>query len=415
MNTKSLVSAGAVLALAMLPLGSQPPSPWPLDAAFAATSGSTSTYAEKATPGQRLDLDLETGGGVTIKGWNESRVEVRATLGGSDWRDTKVALERVSTGLRLHAWQDPERSNSSTSHHFEVQVPKKFDIRVRSAGGDLVLSNLEGEFRGHTGGGEIEIRSVRGHASLTTGGGEIHVSDSHLSGSVSTGGGQVVLSGVSGGLNGSSGSGPVVYGDDGSERTTDLGDVDVNGDEIHVKGSSGGAHADQAGVLHVSRAGGDVHLDDAPKGAHISTGGGRVTVDRSGGAVDASTGGGDIEIGPSSGSVSATTGAGRVRVTIVSGSSPEHSVDISSGSGAAVIDLPADLSARFEIETAYTDRYGKKTRIVSDFPLKLSETSAWDNSNGTPRRYVRGTGTAGKGGGLVQVKVVNGDVTLRKR
>ena len=385
MNTKSLVSAGAVLALAMLPLGSQPPSPWPLDAAFAATSGSTSTYAEKATPGQRLDLDLETGGGVTIKGWNESRVEVRATLGGSDWRDTKVALERVSTGLRLHAWQDPERSNSSTSHHFEVQVPKKFDIRVRSAGGDLVLSNLEGEFRGHTGGGEIEIRSVRGHASLTTGGGEIHVSDSHLSGSVSTGGGQVVLSGVSGGLNGSSGSGPVVYGDDGSERTTDLGDVDVNGDEIHVKGSSGGAHADQAGVLHVSRAGGDVHLDDAPKGAHISTGGGRVTVDRSGGAVDASTGGGDIEIGPSS------------------------------GSGAAVIDLPADLSARFEIETAYTDRYGKKTRIVSDFPLKLSETSAWDNSNGTPRRYVRGTGTAGKGGGLVQVKVVNGDVTLRKR
>jgi len=70
---------------------------------------------------------------------------------------------------------------------------------------------------------------------------------------------------------------------------------------------------------------------------------------------------------------------------------------------------------RFEIETAYTNAYGEKTRIVSDFPLNVSETSTWDNSQGTPRRYVRGTGTVGKGGGLVSVKIVNGDVIIRKK
>jgi len=225
---------------------------------------------------------------------------------------------------------------------------------------------------------------------------------------MSTGGGKVLMSNVSGGLRASSGSGPVIYGGDGSDKTTDLSGVEVDGDEIS------GARADQAGVLHVSRAGGAVHLDEAPHGAQISTGGGNVTVGRSGGMVDAGTGGGDIEIGPASGSVSATTGAGRVRVTIVRGSGPEHSVEIASGSGAAVIELPSDLSARFEIETAYTEEYGKKTRIVSDFPLQLSETSTWDDTQGSLRKYVRGSGTAGKGGGVVKVKIVNGDVTIRK-
>ncbi|HET9325502.1 MAG TPA: M56 family metallopeptidase [Candidatus Eisenbacteria bacterium] len=413
-SRRFLAIAWATLAVVTLPLASLRPSPLPREQAFAGTSeeyeaASTSSYSEKATSGQRLELDLESGGGVRITGWNESRVQVRAMLGGVDWRDTRVALERVSGGLRLHSWQAVERSQSSTSHRFEIQVPRKYDIRLRSAGGDLTLSNLEGDFRGQTGGGEIVIENVRGYASLSTGGGEVHVSDSHLRGSVSTGGGEVLLSGVSGGLRGSSGSGPVVYGEDGSARTTDLSDVEVEDDEIQV------ARPDKAGFLHVSRAGGDVHLDEAPKGARISTGGGDVTVGRSGGTIDADTGGGDIEIGPSSGSVSARTGAGRVRVTIVRGSSPEHSVEISSGSGPAVIELPADLSARFEIETAYTDGHGKKTRIVSDFPLKISETSTWDTSEGSPRRYVRGTGTAGKGGGLVVVKIVNGDVTIRRK
>jgi beta-lactamase regulating signal transducer with metallopeptidase domain len=418
-SRRALTLAWAALAVVALPIAALRLSPMPPEQALAATSGGdeqapTSSYAETATPGQRLDLDLDTGGGVKITGWNESRVQVRASLAGKDWRDTRVALDRVSTGLRLRSWQSVERSQSSTSHRFEIQVPKKYDIRVHSAGGELVLSNLEGDFRGHTGGGEIEIQHVKGHASLTTGGGEIHVSDSDLSGSVSTGGGEVLLSRVSGGLRGNSGSGPVVYGEDGSARTTDLGDVDVDGDQIQVNGSSNGAHTDKAGVLHVSRAGGDVRLDEAPHGAAISTGGGKVSVGRSGGKVDASTGGGDIEIGPASGSVSAHTGAGRVRVTIVRGAGPEHSVEIMSGSGAAVIELPSDLSARFDIETAYTEDYGKKTRIVSDFPLQLSETSKWDTREGSPRRYVRGTGTVGKGGGLVYVKIVNGDVTIRK-
>jgi beta-lactamase regulating signal transducer with metallopeptidase domain/DUF4097 and DUF4098 domain-containing protein YvlB len=411
--------AWAALALVAWPLVAVRPALLPREQAFAAASdgddqGRTPEYTENATPGQRLELDLETGGAVKITGWSQSKVQVHASLGGSDWRDTKVTLDRVSGGLRLRSWQGVDRSQSSTSHRFEIQVPKKYDVRIHSAGGGLEITNVEGDFRGNTGGGEIEIRSVKGYASLTTGGGEIHVSESHLSGAVSTGGGEVTLSHVSGGLRASSGSGPVVYGEDGSGRTTDMNDVEVDGDDVHVHGSSVEARADKAGVVHISRAGGNVHLDEAPKGAAITTGGGNVRVGRSGGDVEVGTGGGDIEIGPASGSVSAHTGAGRVAVKIAPGAGPEHSVEIASGSGAAVIELPANLSARFEIETAYTEKYGKKTRIVSDFPLQLSETSTWDATQGTPRKYVRGAGTAGKGEGLVEVKIVNGDVTIRK-
>jgi len=418
-SKRSTALTWAALAVIALPLAALRPAPLPRDEAFAGTSQSDkkatpSEFTETATPGQRLELDLETGGSVRVTGWSESRVQVRAFLSGRDWQDTKVSLDRISGGLRLRSWQEEDRTSSSTSHRFEVQVPRRYDLRLSSAGGGIELSDVEGEFRGHTGGGEIEIRHAKGRASLTTGGGEIHVTDSDLSGSVSTGGGEVVLSRVSGGLRGTSGSGPVIYGEDGSGRTTDLDQVQVKDGEIKVNASTSGERVDQAGMLHVSRAGGDVNLDEAMQGAVISTGGGDVTVGRSDGKIDASTGGGDIEIGPAGGSVRAHTGAGRVRVTIVAAAGPEHSVEIVSGTGAAVLELPANLSARFELETAYTENHGGKTRIVSDFPLQQTETPKWDDSEGTPRRYVRGTGTAGKGGGLIFVKIVNGDITIRK-
>jgi beta-lactamase regulating signal transducer with metallopeptidase domain/DUF4097 and DUF4098 domain-containing protein YvlB len=414
-SRRALAFAWTGLAAIALTLAAVRPAAMVREEALAGGSDSgggakTLEYAVAASPGQRLELDLETGGSVKITGWNESRVLVRANLSGRDWSNTRVALERVTGGARLHSWQEPERDNSSTSHRFEIQVPKKFDVKLSSAGGGLEISQVEGEFRGNTGGGEIEIDHAKGRASLSTGGGSIHVSDSDLSGSVSTGGGEVLLSGVSGGLRGTSGSGPVIYGEDGSGRTAKLGEVSVDGGTI-----TGRPTMDKAGVLHVTRAGGEVDLDEAPHGAVVSTGGGDVRIGASDGKLDVSTGGGDIEVGPARGSVRAHTGAGRVQITVVSGSSPEHSLEILSGTGAAIVELPADLSARFDLETAYTNnRDAGRTKIVSDFPLQITETSKWDDSEGTARKYVRASGTAGKGEGRIFIKIVNGDITIRK-
>ena len=124
------------------------------------------------------------------------------------------------------------------------------------------------------------------------------------------------------------------------------------------------------------------------------------------------TGGGDIDIGPATGSVEAHTGAGDVAIEIKGPGS--HSVIVTSGRGRVVLVVPRDLDATLELETAYTNNLGHTTRIISDFPLQTTETADWDSREGTPRRYVRARQTLGKGGGVIRVRTVNGDVVLKR-
>jgi DUF4097 and DUF4098 domain-containing protein YvlB len=165
-------------------------------------------------------------------------------------------------------------------------------------------------------------------------------------------------------------------------------------------------------AIMMSYAGGDISLPSAPDGARVKTGGGRIRIGPSGGVVYATTGGGDIDIGPATGSVEAQTGAGRVAIELKGPDS--HQVEVTSGKGDVVLELPANLNATLELETAYTNNLGHKTRIVSDWPLTTSETSNWDATEGTPRRYVRARQNIGKGGAVIHVRTVNGNVVLQK-
>jgi DUF4097 and DUF4098 domain-containing protein YvlB len=124
------------------------------------------------------------------------------------------------------------------------------------------------------------------------------------------------------------------------------------------------------------------------------------------------TGGGDIDIGPATGSVEALTGAGRVAIELKGPDS--HAVEVTSGKGEIVLDVPADLNATLDLETAYTNNLGHKTRIVSDWPLTTTETSSWDSANGTPRRYVRARQNIGRGGAVIHVRTVNGNIVLQR-
>lgn len=410
----------AGLALLVLPLaalrivpGAAQATERPVTGASKSVSGESEFEREvSASPGGRLEIELDSGGGIDVQGWDRPIVQVRAHLGGRDWRDTRVTLDRDGQGARLHSWQGVERKNSSTSHAFEIRVPRRYSVHVSSSGGEVILTDLDGEFSGHSGGGGLRLERVKGRASLVTGGGEIDVTDVDLSGLVSTGGGEVRLSRVRGPLRASSGSGPVIREDSESETSGDLSDIDSKDKVIHVgkRGSTKDAH----GVLHIEKAGGDVVLEGAPAGARITTGGGEIRVGPSAGDVRAHTGGGDIVIGPVAGSVTAGTGSGDVSVTITGADGVERSVDITSGTGSAVLVLPSGLSAEFDLETGYTNNFGRRTRITSDWNLEREETTTWESKHGTPRKFVRAHGTVGHGGGLIHVKITNGDITVKR-
>ena len=405
----------------------------------------TFALSAPARSGGTLELELKTGGGLDITSWDKPEVAVLAALSGRDWRATRVSLEPANGRVRLISDFDRYTNNQSTSHHFTIQVPQKYNIRVRSAGGGITITNLEGRFYGNTGGGEIIIRNAKGEANLSTGGGEISVSDSRLDGKVSTGGGRVRITGVDGDLAGYSGSGPVMYtnasggkysqvtaadgsssisvGDSGvstsrympgSGRNSMTTTTDDDGRVVTTARNDGrkGKPRIGAGGVRWTTAGGALKLEEAPNGASLETGGGSITIGPSNGQIYAQTGGGSIEIGPATGSVEATTGSGAVKIELKGPDS--HEVDVTTGNGAVTIIAPADLNATLELESAYTDNARERTQILSDWKLPITETSDWDDSEGTPRKYVRARQVVGKGGPVIRVRAVNGNVLLKK-
>jgi len=491
-----------------------------------------------AKSGGNLDLDLDTGGDITITGTDEAKVTVSASLGGRSWRETTVSLEGSDNDVRLESRYEQRSGNQSFDNSFTIRVPKKFSVHVASAGGSVAISGVEGDFRGNTGGGPIVIDHAKGEARLSTGGGDIRISESNLDGFVTSGGGKVILNNVTGSVVSNSGSGRSYgkrygysYGmPDGNlqmekyrvmvpdmkmdmaemkmkDMTIDVPRVrfrmldsakmkkmmDVQGPEfekarkemLHAQeamreaeermardrstlddddstmSDSATAQAREMFERHreemasareamqraresmllnrdsdtsdsdptivtmkhmrmlkdgksivIDKDGGDVHLEDAPDGARIFTGGGAIVVERSKGVVRAQTGGGNIEISSAEGSAAAVTGAGDVSINLVGESA--HPVNVSSGKGNIDLILPKDANATLDLETAYTKNYGKHTQIKGDWPLTVVETDEWDSSQGTPRKFVRVKQTIGKGGPVIRVRTVNGDIRIKR-
>ncbi|HEX2120059.1 MAG TPA: M56 family metallopeptidase [Thermoanaerobaculia bacterium] len=359
--------------------------------AISRRSGAPVDQAVAASPGESLLLDFPAGATVDIRGWDEPRVSVRGTIGGVNGADTRVYVDRHARGVRVRSVYEGTSRSSSTNVQLQIRVPRRYDVELKSAGGGVTIVGVEGTFEGTTGGGEIILRNVKGEAELTTGGGRIDVTDVDLDGKVSTGGGGVTLKRVRGNLVGSSGSGPVIR------------------DEENAENGGRGSR------VRMTQAGGDIEIAEVPGGASLSTGGGDIDIGRGAGLVEASTGGGDIRIGPIAGSVRAGTGAGKVDVIIDDANGAAQTVHVTTGSGRVTIELPASFDGRFELESAYTENFHRRTQIDSDWSLQIEETKEWDATEGTPRRYIRGRGTAGSGRGLVRVRAVNGDVVVRRR
>ena len=406
-----LASAAIVLALSAFRPISRDATPIPANKIASATSDdSTFESSVAAKSGGTLVLDLNrTGGGVTITGWDQPTVYVKGRLAGRNWRETRVTLEPANGGAVLRSVYIGSASNTSFSHSFNIHVPRNFNVRVKSAGGGIIITGVTGSFTGTTGGGEINFRDLHGEASLHTGGGNISVTGSNLRGSVTTGGGEVTITG---------GSGELMTGE-GDERKTRASAksgkriVTSSGTTTYLIDDDPKvvAHFGEDGI-QMHRSGGDITLRDAPNGARVTTAGGAIRIGPSSGEVYASTGGGGIWIGPALGSVIASTGAGNIEVQFRG--TGTHSADLTSGLGQVTLILPEGFSGTLVLEAAYTNNLGHKTRIESDWPLSVTETDQWDASIGTPRKYVRARQVFGSGSGVIRVRTVNGNVVVQK-
>jgi DUF4097 and DUF4098 domain-containing protein YvlB len=249
-------------------------------------------------PGGTLRLDTDRGS-IEITTVEAPRVTVRvereSRSGSIDVEDHRVELEQNEADVVVRG--DTERGlfgwRSSRLHvRYLVTVPSRYDLDLETAGGDITVSDLEGEVRARTSGGDLVLGRVDGPVTASTSGGDVELTASSVSATVRSSGGDLRI-----------------------------GDVQ--------------------GRVDAHTSGGNVWIEHAAGDVVASTSGGDISVAQVRGAIEARTSGGDIvatiAVQPIA-DCSLSTSGGRVEVRLAADLAAD--IDAHASGGRLQLDLP---------------------------------------------------------------------------
>jgi len=341
-----------------------------------------------ASPGGLLETDIKTGGSIEVTGWNEDKVQVIVNFRGSKLdEDINLQIEESSKGVSINVFA---YNNSNSDLEFVVKVPQKYDLDLKTMGGEIQITNVQGELEGETMGGNIDLSELKGEAKFKTMGGNIDLSESDVDGKVSTMGGNIMFRDVIGDMDGSTMGGNVTY------------------KNKSRKGKDGKE-------VKISTMGGNIDVAEAMSGADVSTMGGNIDIRKAAEFIKASTMGGNIDIDEIDGWVKASTMGGDINVEMTGDPDKgDRDVNISSMGGDIDLTLPAGISAEFDVRITYTRNSRQNFEIKSDFPLTIKEDEDWKYKNGDPHKEIVARGKSGDGKNKININTNNGDITIKK-
>ena len=214
-------------------------------------------------------------GSVTVTGGSGPEVIVSALIEGrsSDVEKFVIEAQQVGTGVEVTGkmpksfWRFLQGSNFDVS--FTISIPRNFNVRLHTAGGNVSIANVNGTIEGETSGGDVALKQSEGTANLGTSGGDIHVESVKGDLVGETSGGNIRVKTVTGSVK-----------------------VETSGGNISVEDVDGKVFAETSGGNVVLKVRG------ANKGIHAETSGGNVTVaigKSVGATIDAATSGGEVE------------------------------------------------------------------------------------------------------------------------
>ena len=345
-------------------------------------------------PGQRLVVDLKTGGKILVTGWKQGKVVVRVEGKSAD--ELPLTVRQTEDGVEVETRFSSETANwkrYSGDNVVSIHVPFKYNLKLRSMGGSIEISGVSGEITGRTMGGDLKLSDLKGVVYMKTMGGDVTLKNSHVDGEVRTMGGRVLLEDVVGDVKGSSMGGNVIY--------------------RNVKKKPGQKVTDK--VVRISTMGGTVNVDEAPEGADVHTMGGEITVKSAGKFIKAKTMGGDIHIDAIDGWVWAKTMGGDVKVFMVGNPAKgDRHAEIVSYGGDIELVVPANLSMDVDLKVDIFKNGHNDYSIHSDFGLKVKEEKEWRILKGKKVRTLRMVGKVGDGKNKVEIRTINGNIYLRK-
>ena len=213
-------------------------------------------------------------------------------------REHPTTFSQDGDTVTLHSPRDSSTGGwwwfgvARTEAHYAITVPASCDIRLKTSGGGIAVSDLTGAVQAGTSGGALKFVRVTGPIDGHTSGGSIEVADC---------------------------AGPVRIG--------------TSGGGIRVSGGSG--------TLDGATSGGSVTVKDFRGPARVGTSGGSITIQNVSGQVRGTTSGGSITAlfsTPLTDEVRLETSGGGVTVRLAEGSA--FNLDAATSGGGVSTDLP---------------------------------------------------------------------------
>jgi DUF4097 and DUF4098 domain-containing protein YvlB len=259
----------------------------------------TKSFAVKA--GGKLSLNVDRGS-IHITTSDSDKVDVKITRelkqASSNeakrvFEQHKIELTSKDNEVKIEAENPQKRFGFNNPFNrlqvdYTITIPAKFDIDVRTAGGNIEVADLEGKAAVHTSGGNLKLGTIKGPLKAHTSGGHITLTRTEGDTDVSTSGGDLRLGEVAGSLVAHTSGGNITL-----EKNKGSVKASTSGGDIRVKDAYGPVSA------HTSGGNVSAHLNTQPtEGCSLKTSGGNVDVLLAGNLaldLDAHTSGGRLD------------------------------------------------------------------------------------------------------------------------
>jgi DUF4097 and DUF4098 domain-containing protein YvlB len=166
--------------------------------------GNCEIREQTLAPSGSLSIDGRQNGGVSVKGWDQNQVLVRARVqtGAPTEAEAAALAQQVKIetgGARIFASGPENDRNHHWDVSYEIFVPRRQDVSIETHNGGIVISEVNGKIDFEATNGGVVLRRVGGavHGSTTNGGLVIELAGDRWDGEtldVSTTNGGVIMS-----------------------------------------------------------------------------------------------------------------------------------------------------------------------------------------------------------------------------
>lgn len=164
---------------------------------------------------------------IQLKSWDKEEVNIKIIGSESvnDYFKFDFSYVDGSVNLVSEKKEDWGSWGSIKNYSIKIYVPSKFNIDVKTSGGDIEAKMIKGNIQFYTSGGDLELKSLKGELVVKTSGGDIELKDFEGNSEVKTSGGDIEAKGIDGSI----------------VAKTSGGDIEINAkDGKVIAGTSGG-------------------------------------------------------------------------------------------------------------------------------------------------------------------------------